>query len=372
MTLELIDIKESRVLVVSDDSDRRRELQRFLTSEDYAEVQTAPVSEDTASRLRSLDPDLVVLDLEGPDGDAMELLSAIRTGRSDDDAPLPTVLAIASAQTGEARERAREWGVRDFLRPDADPDEVAIRVRNALEHRQLEDELERRRGWLEDRARERGEKMEQAQVGILQVLARLVEFRDYEIEQHSESVGALAARVAREIGLPEEDVEILQQAAALHDIGMVVVPDRILLKRGQLDEEEEKILQTHAMNGARILSRSSLPVLDLAREIALTHHERWDGEGYPRGLEGTEIPLAGRIVAVADAFEAMTHDRPHRGARSVEETLQEIKSERGEQFAPRVVDALVEVIEQEKAAADSGGFQRGASPQGIGMASRET
>lgn len=372
MTLDLTDIKESRILVVSGDSDRRRELQRLLTSEDYAEVQTAPASKETVSRLRSLDPDLVVLDLVGPEGEAMELLSAIRSSGKDEDEPLPAVLAVASEENGDARERAREWGVRDFLRPDAGLEEVSIRVRNALEHRQLEDELERRRGWLEDRARERGEKMEQAQIGILQVLARLVEFRDYEIEQHSESVGALSARIARQIGLPEEDVEILQQAAALHDIGMVVVPDRILLKRDELDEEEKKILETHAMNGARILSRSSLPVLDLAREIALTHHEHWNGEGYPRGLMGSEIPLSGRIVAVADAFEAMTHDRPHRGAHSVEETLEEIKSERGEQFAPRVVDALLEVIEQEAATDDSSTLLHGPSPQGMGVASQET
>lgn len=186
---------------------------------------------------------------------------------------------------------------------------------------------------------------DRAHLGVLQTLARLVEHRDFEAERHAERVGELSARLARRLGLPDDAVVMMGDAAPLHDIGMVVVPDRVLLKEGDLTPEEQSIMRGHAANGARILSGSELPVMRLAAEIARTHHERWDGGGYPRGLEGDAIPLSGRTVAVADAFEAMTHDRPYRAATSVEETLEEIRRHRGTHFDPRVVDALLEVQE---------------------------
>jgi HD-GYP domain-containing protein (c-di-GMP phosphodiesterase class II) len=185
-----------------------------------------------------------------------------------------------------------------------------------------------------------------AQIGVLQTLARLVEHRDLEAERHAERVGELSARVARRLGLPDHEVGLIADAAPLHDLGMVVVPDRVLLKEDELTPEERSIMTSHAANGARILSGSDLPVMRLAAEIARTHHERWDGEGYPRGLEGPEIPVSGRIVAVADAFDALTHERPHRGAASVDDTLEEIRRQRGAQFDPRVVDALLEILEE--------------------------
>lgn len=184
----------------------------------------------------------------------------------------------------------------------------------------------------------------ECQIGVLQTLARLVEYRDFEAERHAERVGELAARLAEELGLSGEEAEMIRDAAPLHDIGMVVVPDRVLLKETELTPDEEKLMRTHAANGARILAESDIPVMRLASEIAHTHHERWDGDGYPRGLAGAEIPVAGRIVAVADSFEALTHDRPFRGAESAARALEEIRGGRGAQFDPRVVDALVELI----------------------------
>lgn len=183
------------------------------------------------------------------------------------------------------------------------------------------------------------------QIDVLRTLARLVEYRDFEAEQHADRVGELAAQLAEEMGLSRVAVELLRSAAPLHDMGMVVVPDSILLKEGDLTTEEREIMTTHAANGARILSESDLPEMRLASEIALTHHERWDGTGYPRGLEGPEIPLSGRIVAVADCFMAITHDRPFREAESAEEALQEIEDGRGEQFDPRVVEVLLDLKE---------------------------
>lgn len=180
-------------------------------------------------------------------------------------------------------------------------------------------------------------------MAILQTLARVVEHRDLHTERRGKRVGELSARLAEELGLREGQVELIRHAAPLHDIGMVVVPDRVLLKEGDLTPEEREIMKTHAVNGARILSEGDLPVLRLASEVARTHHEHWDGEGYPHGVAGEEIPLAGRIVAVADAFQALTDDRPFREARSAEEALEEIRRAAGRQFDARVVDALVAV-----------------------------
>jgi len=341
-------LKEARILLVGSDPARLSDVQRVLTSEDYAEVQLVG-PEEAVARCRRLRPDLVLIDLEADEGSGLGSLEEMHRARGDD-FELPAVLGMAGPEAEDAGRQAREWGVHDFLRPGSGPLEISARVWNCLENRELREELERRSGWLEKKAYQRSNRVENAQVGILQVLARLVEYRDYETEQHGENVGALAARIAREIGLPEEDVAWIRDAAPLHDIGMVVVPDRILLKRDELDEEERKIMMTHAANGARILAGSDLPVLQLAREIALTHHERWDGEGYPRELARTEIPLSGRIVAVADAFEAITHDRPFRDAETVESALEEIESERERQFDPRIVDALLAIMEEEEGA----------------------
>lgn len=182
-------------------------------------------------------------------------------------------------------------------------------------------------------------------IDVLRTLARLVEYRDFEAEQHADRVGELAADLAEEMGLSTVAVELIRSAAPLHDMGMVVVPDHILLKEDDLTPEEREIMTTHAANGARILSDSDLPEMRLASEIALTHHERWDGEGYPRGLEAREIPLAGRIVAVADCFMAITHDRPFREAESAEGALAEIEAGRETQFDPGIVDALLDMQE---------------------------
>jgi putative two-component system response regulator len=183
------------------------------------------------------------------------------------------------------------------------------------------------------------------QIDVLRTLARLVEHRVFEAEQHADRVGELAAQIAEGLGLSRVAVELIRSAAPLHDMGMVVVPDSILLKEGDLTPEEREIMTTHAANGARILSESDLPEMRLASEIALTHHERWDGTGYPRELEGPRIPLSGRIVAVADCFMALTHDRPFREAESAEEALREIEMGRDAQFDPRIVEVLLDLKE---------------------------
>jgi PAS domain S-box-containing protein len=188
---------------------------------------------------------------------------------------------------------------------------------------------------------ERTRELDEARAETLRQLAIAAEYRDDETYQHTERVGHVAARLALGLGLPAGQVRLLRQAAPLHDVGKLAIPDGILLKRGKLTEQEFDVMKTHAELGARLLSSGSSPVLQMAAVIAATHHERWDGAGYPKALSGEAIPLVGRIVAVADVFDALIHDRPYKRAWSVERAIAEIGAGAGSQFDPRVVTAFL-------------------------------
>jgi putative two-component system response regulator len=200
---------------------------------------------------------------------------------------------------------------------------------------------------LEAKVRERTRELEAAQIEIIERLARAAEFRDDNTGQHTERVGQMAALLARELGLPDAQVSLIRRAAPLHDVGKIGIPDSILLKLGKLTAAEFELVKTHTTIGARILSGSRFPLLRLAEEIAFSHHEQWDGRGYA-GLVGDTIPLAGRIVTVADVFDALTQKRPYKAAWPVEEAVAEIARQRGRQFDPQVVDAFLRVIGQQQ------------------------
>jgi len=196
---------------------------------------------------------------------------------------------------------------------------------------------------LEHRVKTRTADLEEAQLEILERLALAAEFRDDETGQHTQRVGRIAAILARALDLPSEQVKLIQGGAPLHDMGKLGIPDEILRKPGKLTAQEFEIMKTHTTIGAQILSGSRFPILQKAEEIALTHHERWDGTGYA-GLAGERIPLSGRIVALADVFDALTNDRVYRKAMPLEEALAEIELQRGRHFDPEMVDAFMQII----------------------------
>jgi putative two-component system response regulator len=346
-------LTDSTILVAAGDAPTAREIASMLEDEGYSDVHRTGEIRETLYRATQGHPDLVVLDMDAAGGDAPGVLGELRDEEELD--PAPAVVGVTAEQEESKRREMLELGLDGLVRKPLDRVDLALEVRSRLMIRALSGApaaegaaaagaTARDATDLEDVP---DRELERAQIGVLQTLARLVEYRDFKTERHAERVGDLSARIARKLGLSDEEVESIRDAAPLHDVGMVVVPDHILLKEGDLSPDERKIMMTHAANGARILSESELPVMQLASEIARTHHERWDGGGYPRGLEGEEIPLSGRIVAVADTFEAITHDRPFREAESAERALEEIRRERGKQFDPRVVDALLEVKEEE-------------------------
>jgi PAS domain S-box-containing protein len=194
---------------------------------------------------------------------------------------------------------------------------------------------------LEKLVEERTRELDDARTETLRQLAIAAEYRDDETYQHTERVGHVASRLALGLELPAGQVTLLRQAAPLHDVGKLAIPDCILLKPGKLTDDEFEVMKTHAELGARLLSSGSSRVLQTAAVIASTHHERWDGKGYPKGLAGDAIPLVGRIVAVADVFDALTHDRPYKKAWTVDSACEEIERSAGSQFDPRVVAAFL-------------------------------
>ncbi len=198
---------------------------------------------------------------------------------------------------------------------------------------------------LERKVAERTYELDDARAETLQLLAVAVEYRDDHTSQHTARVGVIAEAIGARLGLRAEQVGRLREAATLHDVGKIAIPDRILLKRGNLSEQEQKAMEAHAALGARLLAQSSSPVLQMAAVIAATHHEWWDGSGYPSGLAGERIPIVGRVVAVADVFDALTHERPYKRAWPVAQALARIERASGSQFDPSVVSAFLTVHE---------------------------
>jgi len=204
----------------------------------------------------------------------------------------------------------------------------------------LEEEIE---GRTTDLKRALSE-LEIAQAETVQRLSMAVEFRDEDTGAHIERIGRFSVLLAEHIGMDHEFCERLKHAAPLHDVGKVAIPDAILLKPGPLTPEERAIVETHAEEGHRLVRGSSSSILDMAATIALSHQEKWDGTGYPRGLKGETIPIEGRIVAVADVFDALTSDRVYRKAFSVDEAVQMMREQRGRHFDPVLLDAFMEVL----------------------------
>jgi putative two-component system response regulator len=348
---------DARVLILDDEPANVEFLNHVLGGEGYGALLGSTNARQTADNLGGIRPDLIILDLMMPGFDGFQFLKRVRDWLPLDD--YVPVLVVTGDTSAETRRRALAAGAADFLTKPLSPAEVRLRVRNLIHIRALHSELRGQNARLEERVAERTAELDEARQEILDRLARAAEFRDDDTGQHTQRVGHLAARLAQVLGLPPERVELIRQAAPLHDIGKIGIPDTILMKPGRLTADERAMMETHTALGARILSGSRYPILRMAEEIALTHHERWDGAGYPNGLKGDEIPLSGRIVAVADVFDSLSHVRPYKRAWPAREALAELQEHAGRQFDPAVVEALLRVAPEAAAL-------RPAAPSGAG------
>lgn len=331
----------ARILVVDDEAANVRLLHRLLERDGYTGTHGTNDSREALALFEKVDPDLVILDLHMPFPDGFALLEHI--GNTTPPGEYLPVLVLTGDACAEAKNRALALGARDFLTKPFEPLEARYRIRNLLYARRLYLELAAEKASLEQRVRERTAALEEAHSEMLTRLIRAAAVRDDATGLHTVRVGELAAALAAEMGLPAERVELIRAAAPLHDLGKIGIPDAILLKQGALTPAERETMCTHTTLGAGILAGGANGTLVLAERIAASHHEHWNGGGYPRGIAGEEIPLAARIVAVADFFDAVTHARPYREAWSEAEAVAAVERESGLQFDPAVVEAFLRV-----------------------------
>jgi putative two-component system response regulator len=327
-----------RVVVVDDEPANTALLVGLLKHWQYSNVVAITDPTRVVDAFTELVPDLLLLDVNMPvlNGfDVMRLLARWTHGNLR----VP-ILVLAADRSDETKHRALALGARDFLTKPFDPEEVRLRVANLLELRQLQLQLNAHADVLEERVRQRTLQLDLARLEVVQRLALAAEYRDDETQQHAQRIGRNAALLAAGMGLPSATIQRIRRAAPLHDIGKIAIPDSILLKPGKLTAEERELMKSHTLIGAHILAGSQSQLLRVASEIALSHHERWDGNGYPHGLAGAAIPLVGRLVAVADVFDALTHRRPYKHAWPVNEAVAEILRQSSRQFDPTIVEVF--------------------------------
>ena len=333
--------RNARILIVDDEAANIEILQRILSRGGFGRIETTTDSREAAALYVQHRPDLILLDLHMPHLDGLAVMDQLNEIAEASYLP---ILILSGDLTPEARREALSRGAKDFVNKPFQADELLLRIKTLLETRLLYIQIQSQNQLLEAKVRERTRELVEAQIEIIERLAVAAEFRDDNTGQHTQRVGQMSSLLARQLGLPDGQVSLIARAAPLHDVGKIGVPDSILLKMGKLTREEFEIVKAHTTIGARILSGGKFPLLRLAEEIAFSHHERWDGDGYA-GLRGVDIPLAGRIVAVADVFDALTQQRPYKPAWPIAEAIEEIHQQRDRQFDPGIVDAFLRVTE---------------------------
>jgi putative two-component system response regulator len=324
----------SRVLVVDDAPANVALITELLAEWGFKQVVGVTDPIEVAGAIAMAPPDVVLLDLHMPGLTGFDLMRHLEPW-TQGAAPIP-VLVLTADSSIETKREALAAGARDFLVKPFDAEELRLRVSNLLHTRILQQQLKRQNDQLEWRVGERTRELERTKLEIADCLALAAEYRDDATQLHALRIGRTAVLLGDALRVPESTLTQLGRAASLHDIGKTAIPDAILLKPGPLSASEFETMKSHTVIGARILSSSQSSLLQLAATIALSHHERWDGSGYPRRLAGDQIPLVGRIAAVADAFDALTHDRPYKRASPVSDAVAEILNSAGSHFDPEV------------------------------------
>jgi putative two-component system response regulator len=346
-------------MIVDDEPTNIKVVQRFLELEGYSRFVTTTDSRQAVQMAHSEEPDCMLLDLMMPHISGLDILSQIRNDAALSMVPVVILTAVVDTQM---RREALDRGATDFLNKPIDPNELAPRVKNVLAAKAHHDQLRRYNCELEEAVRQRTVELERAHQEVAHCLAKAAEYRDNDTGFHVIRVGRYARLIAEQLGITGRQAELLEQSAQLHDVGKIGVPDAVLLKPDRLTEEEfevikkhcgygkrilrqhngedEHLIRGHSEMGARILQCGASPLLEMARRIALTHHEWWDGTGYPLGLKGTDIPLEGRITAVADVFDALSCKRCYKNPFPIDRCFTIMESERGTHFDPTVLDAF--------------------------------
>jgi len=340
------------ILVVDDETAMRRVLARMLRSEGY-EVVEAENGKKALDVLACVRVDTILLDVMMPEMSGLELCKHVR---SQDETMHTPVVFVTAAMDRQFRREARAAGADDFLTKPFDEVELLARVQNTVRVKLYFDSLHRERESLQTEVEAQVQQLEESSARLERLaaeldvarnetinrLAKAAEFRDDETAAHLQRMSRYCYLLGERSGLDPYACEMLQVASPMHDVGKIGIPDNILLKPGRLTPDEYQIMKQHAEIGFRILSGSDSPLVKLAATIAHTHHEKWDGSGYPNGLSGEAIPIEGRIAAVADVFDALTSERPYKKAWPVEDAVSLLRDGRGAHFDPNLVDLFID------------------------------
>lgn len=346
-----------RILIVDDEPANVLLLQRLLELAGYRDVRSTTDPTRAEALYAEAQPDLVLLDLHMPVLDGFAIME--RLSRLVDPADYVPILILTADVAPESRHRALEGGAKDFVTKPLDHAEVLARVRNLLDTRRLHVQLRRHNELLEEAVcartaelRQAVERLESAQQDLrlaqeetIHRLSLAAEFRDDDTSLHIERMSRYCAILAGRAGMGEQESQLLRIAAKMHDVGKIAIPDAILLKPGKLTTDEYAVMKTHAAIGHQILQGSRSELASTGATLAWTHHEKVDGTGYPRGLRGDEIPLEGRIAAIADVFDALTTDRVYRKAFPLPEALSIMRDGRGTHFDAELLDLFLDSLD---------------------------
>lgn len=342
-------ILQQRNVLIVDDTPENISLLKAILKQDYG-IKVALNGEKALEIAASSQVDLILMDVIMPGMDGFGICRKLKENIKTSRIPVIFVTAkneIANEETGFA------CGGVDYITKPVSASIVKARVAT---HLALYDQNRE----LEKKVLERTAEVAETRLEIIQRLARAAEFRDNETGMHVVRMSRYCQVIAQEYGLSDEDAEVILNAAPLHDVGKIGIPDAILLKPGRLNQEEFEVIKSHCGIGYTIIGKHKSSLLQTAALVALSHHEKWDGTGYPKGLSGEQIPLPGRIVAVADVFDALTSDRPYKKAWSVEDAVEEIRKRSSLHFDPALVEAfmrrlpeIIEIMHQYKVPADN-------------------
>jgi putative two-component system response regulator len=344
-----LDNKNASILLVDDEESNLKLLARILQSAGYKNVIATQDSRNTLSLIQENHSDLLLLDLNMPHMDGYAVMEQIKN--QIDTGTMPAILVLTAQNTQDFRQRALDNGARDYVTKPFDIQELLSRVRNLLDVHCAQKFMRNQNLILEEMVQTRTkalqdahQKLRDSRLQVVRRLGRAAEYRDNETGLHIIRMSNIAALLGQAAGMDEYSSNLLLNASPMHDIGKIGIPDHILLKPGKLDPEEWDIMKTHAQIGADILAEDDSDLLCMARDIALTHHEKWDGSGYPNSLQGEKIPLVGRVTALADVFDALTSERPYKKAWPVDDAVRLITEESGKHFDPALVEHFMKLL----------------------------
>lgn len=336
------DIKDSRILIIDDEVANVILIEKILSLDGYTNFQSTTDSTKALELYQEEKPHLILLDLNMPVFDGFDVMHQLTAVAGDDD--FPSILVLTAQTDRDTRIRALGSGAKDYVHKPFDRVELLSRIRNQLEVKRLHETIQDQNNYLEEKVAERTKELHDTRLEVIHRLGLAAEYRDNETGLHIIRMSKVSAELAGAVGLPEDECELILNSSPMHDIGKLGIPDSVLLKPGKLNDEEWEVMKTHTLIGAEILSGGDSELLKQALLIAMTHHEKWDGSGYPKGLKGEEIPLVGRIVALADVFDALTSERPYKKAWPVKEAIDYIKEMSGKQFDPELVEIFVSIL----------------------------